>query len=109
MPREQITRTKLIPTDNPHVYDVTPEKHVHIGFARDAQWVQVGIGATVAELEEMAAAARAQGEKLALAEPECVVDKHTFIVWSTSLDRVETNNLVKHARRARDAAFGRDE
>lgn len=109
MPREQITRTKYTPTDNPSVVNENAERHVHLGFTRDAEWVQVGLTVTVAELEDMARHARAHGEKAALVTPEYRVDDHPFIVWSTSLDRGETNNLVRHARRARDGAFGRDE
>lgn len=109
MPREQITRTKLIPTDNPNVYDVTPERHVHLGFNRHGQWIQVGIEATVAELEDMVNAAKAEATKAQLATPEIDISRYPFMVWSTTLDRSEANSLVKHARRARDAAYGRDE
>lgn len=105
MPREKITTTQYKPTDNPNVVDEVARGHVHIGFNRHGNWVQVGVQATVAELEDMLRAAREQA-----ANDRGVTDPngYPFIVWSSVIDRGETNNLIRQARRARDAAYGSD-
>lgn len=127
MPREQITHNPIItrPSETP-VESSTPDgntvapsliheerarRNLHVGWNRDAGWVQVAIDMTVAEIrsllehaEREAAAAARVHEHIG----EYFTEQHQVKVWSDTLDRAETNKAITALRRARDAAYGKD-
>lgn len=120
MPREQITHNRIVERTTPPDFDGVPSatvsvelprRNLHVGWNRDASWVQVAVEVTVGELRDLLAAAEAEAaaEARRLASMgEYAVDAHQFKVWTDVLDRAEVNQAVQSLRRGRDVAYGKD-
>lgn len=118
MPREQITHNQIMTEERSErdgihsaiVNVEVPRRNVHVGWDKSG-WVQLGIDVSVAELRDMLAAATEQAEsaKRATSWGEYDTEQHPFRVVSDVLDRREVNDTIRVMRRARDAAYGRDE
>lgn len=108
MPREQITYSPLVPTDNPNVFNESHRRNVHISWNATG-WIQLGIDVTLAELRGMVSATEAQAADARKVTPSLSAEGFPFRVQSDVLDRTEANKLIRTARNARDKAYGRDE
>lgn len=127
MPREQITHNRIVPrpsevpveTSTPDGDTIAPaiihtevaRRNLHVGWNRDAGWIQVAIDLTVAEIRSLLEHAEREAAAEARANEhigEYFTEQHQVKVWSDVLDRAETNKAITSLRRARDAAYGKD-
>jgi hypothetical protein len=132
MPREQITERRMLPTDNPSVFNDESRRHLHIGWNKQGHmpgWVQLSTDISVAELRSMLESAERDAEvewakatqmvkdaatqgigaaAISTLDHKDFVDAQTFRVVGDVLDRSEVNRLVQVSRKARDDAYGRD-
>jgi len=109
MPREQITHSPMVATDNPNVFDSPPRRNVHVSW-NAAGWVQVGIDVTLAEVRSLLQNAE-EGAANAVRDghPDLKTELFPVRVVSDVIERAEMNRFVKVLRNARDRAYGRDE
>jgi hypothetical protein len=127
MPREQITHNRIVsrPSEAP-VESSTPDgdtiapaliheeqarRNLHVGWNRDAEWVQLAVDMTVAEIRSLLEHAEREAAAAARAHEhigEYFTEQHQVKVWSDVLDRGEANKAILALRRARDAAYGKD-
>ena len=108
MPREQITRSTMVPTDNPNVFTETPRRNLHVSW-NPTGWVQVGIDVTIAELRSMLESAVREASDAAKITSDLDTESFPFRVVSDVIDRAEINRAIHVLRTARDKAYGRDE
>lgn len=110
MPREQITRNEIA-IDGQDV----PRNHVHVGWNKVGQWVQLDLRFSPQYARFAVKAAEDEAKAYFKGHPdlECTLDaliEATPVrLHSDTLSRSEINDLIRVLRRARDQAFGRDE
>jgi hypothetical protein len=101
------------------IYDSATLFDVEVGWNAEAEYVQVGIGThdgrSIAEFlagqEEQATpedSPQVQRSRVGMPNPDATAPPSFTSLWAT-LDRRQINRLIWALRRARDAAYGRDE